>query len=81
MNDLLNTKLLDKLVPGWDKPIQIDQISTGDIVKFTIPQFIKKYPGEYKVAKKKGKYIYLEITNVEGKMEHVGVQEFTIKKV
>jgi hypothetical protein len=32
MNDLLNPALLNKLVPGWDKPLM--QIHAGDTVSF-----------------------------------------------
>jgi hypothetical protein len=34
MNDLLNPALLNKLVPGWDKPLIADTFIAGDTVSF-----------------------------------------------
>lgn len=51
MNDLLNPKLLDKLVPGWDKPKVIDTFTAGEKLQFTSELFSKKYPGKHEVVK------------------------------
>jgi hypothetical protein len=42
MNDLLNPALLNKLVPGWDKPLA-DTFVAGDTVSF-VPGLFSKIP-------------------------------------
>ena len=81
MNDLTNPSLLNKLVPGWDKPIVSDKFTAGDMVKFISDTFKKKYPETYEVALVKGKYTYLKLPNKMGKIENLGVLGIDIKKV
>jgi hypothetical protein len=47
--DLLNPALLNKLVPGWDKPLFADTFA-GDTVSFVPGLFSKKYPGNFEVV-------------------------------
>ena len=72
MNDLLNPALLDKLVPGWDKPVVAEKFSEGDKAAFKDGLFAKKYPGEYKVFKTKGKYTYILVPNKNGGFDNIG---------
>lgn len=82
MNDLLDTKLLNKLVPGWDKPTVADNFIEGDKVKFTLESFSKKYPGVYEVAYMKRKNVFLKMMNPKtSRIEHVGVSSISVKKV
>ena len=82
MNDLLNPKLLNKLVPGWDKPMVTDTFTTGDKAKFTSDLYVKKYPDTYEVKMVKGKYVYLVVPNKRsGKDEVIGFQLIDLKKV
>jgi len=81
MNDLLNPTLLNKLVPGWDKPIVADTFIAGDKAQFVSELFNKKYPGKHEVVTTKGKYVYLKITNPKtGKTENVGFVGTDLKK-
>jgi hypothetical protein len=80
MNDLLNVKLLNKLVPGWDKPIIADVFSPGENVSFKDGAFAKKYPGKYEVSSVKRKYTYLKITNKYGIVENIGFDSTELKK-
>ena len=81
MNDLLNPTLLNKLVPGWDKPVVAEVFTVGDKVTFKDGLFSKKYPGTYEVALQKGKYTYITLVNKLGVKESVGFDstEFTKK--
>jgi len=82
MNDLLNPTLLNKLVPGWDKPMVTDTFTTGDKAQFTSDLFSKKYPGKHDVVMTKGKYVYLKMINAKtGKSENVGFPAINLKKV
>ena len=82
MNDLLNPTLLNKLVPGWDKPIDTETFVKGDKVKLTLDAFSKKYPDTYTVAMVKSKYVYVEMINARsGRMEHMGFPAINLKKV
>ncbi len=82
MNDLLDTKLLNKLVPGWDKPTVADSFTEGDKVKFTVDAFAKKYPGVYEVAYMKRKNVFLKIMNSKtSRIENVGVSAISVEKV
>ena len=81
MNDLLDVKLLNKLVPGWNNPIIPDTFIKGDSVKFVSPAFAKKYPGKFEVVKTARKNVFLKMTNKKGIVEHVGVPNTTITKV
>lgn len=54
MKDLLDVNLLNKLVPGWDKPIVPDVVNVGDTIAFTTELFSKKYPGNHKVVSVRG---------------------------
>ena len=81
MNDLLNVKLLNKLVPGWDKPVIADTFVTGDFVSFTDSIFTKKYPGKFEVTSVKGKYTYIKVINKRtGLTENVGFASTELKK-
>lgn len=82
MNDLLNPKLLDQLVPGWDKPVVAEVFEPGDKVVFKSGPFAKKYPGTYDVRSQKGKYTYITVVNKVGVAENVGFDstELTNKK-
>ena len=81
MNDLLNPSLLNKLVPGWDKPVVAEVFTVGDKVTFKDGLFAKKYPGTYNVSLIKGKYTYITLVNKLGVKESVGFDstEFTKK--
>ena len=81
MNDLLNPTLLNKLVPGWDKPVVAELFTVGDKVSFKDSLFSKKYPGTYDVRLQKGKYTYITLVNKLGVKESVGFDstEFTKK--
>jgi hypothetical protein len=81
MNDLLDPKLLNKLVPGWNNPIIPDTFTKGDSVKFVSPMFAKKHPGNFEVVKTARKNVYLKMTNKKGIVENVGVPSTSIKKV
>ena len=73
MNDLLNTKLLNKLVPGWDKPVIAEVFIKEDKVSFKDGMFAKKYPGIYEVVSSKGKYVYIKLPNKKNNvLENVG---------
>ena len=81
MNDLLNPTLLNKLVPGWDKPVIADTFVTGDLVSFTDGTFAKKYPGKFVVSSTKGKYTYIKVINKRtGLTENVGFASTELKK-
>ena len=81
MNDLLNPTLLNKLVPGWDKPVIADTFVTGDTVSFTDSIFTKKYPGKFVVSSVKGKYTYIKVINKRtGLTENVGFASTELKK-
>ena len=81
MNDLLNPTLLNKLVPGWDKPVVAEVFTVGDKVYFKDSLFSKKYPGTYDVRLQKGKYTYITVVNKLGVASNVGFDstEFTKK--
>jgi hypothetical protein len=81
MNDLLNTTLLNKLVPGWDKPVVAEVFTVGDKVSFKSGLFSKKYPETYDVRLQKGKYTYITLVNKLGVASNVGFDstEFTKK--
>ena len=81
MNDLLNPTLLNKLVPGWDKPVVAETFTVGDKVSFKDGLFSKKYPGTYDVRLQKGKYTYITVVNKLGVASNVGFDstEFTKK--
>ena len=81
MNDLLNPKLLDQLVPGWDKPVVAEVFAPNDKVSFKDGLFSKKYPGTYDVRLQKGKYTYITVVNKLGVASNVGFDstEFTKK--
>jgi hypothetical protein len=81
MNDLLNPALLNKLVPGWDKPLIADTFVAGDTVSFVPGLFSKKYPGNFEVVSVKGKYVYIKVINNRSKLyENVGFEAITFKK-
>lgn len=81
MNDLTNPTLLNKLVPGWDKPVIADTFSPGDTVSFSDGLFAKKYPGKFVVTSTKGKYTYIKVTNKRtGLTENVGFASTELKK-
>lgn len=81
MNDLTNPKLLNKLVPGWDKPVIADTFVSGDLVSFKDGMFAKKYPGKYEVTSTKGKYTYIKVLNKRtGLTENVGFDSTELKK-
>lgn len=80
MNDLLDPKLLDKLVPGWNNPIIPDTFGSDDLVSFTSDLFIKKYPSKYSVVNAKGKYVYLSVPK-NGNFETIGFDALELKKV
>lgn len=80
MNDLLDTKLLDKLVPGWDKPVVAEVFAAGDEASFKDGLFAKKYPGTYKVSGTKGKYTYIQVPNKAGVLENVGFASTELTK-
>ena len=80
MNDLLNPKLLDQLVPGWDKPVIAEVFTPGDKVVFKSGLFAKKYPGTYDVRSTKGKYTYITVINKVGVAENVGFDSTELNK-
>ena len=80
MNDLLNPTLLNKLVPGWDKPVIAETFTTGDKVVFKSGAFAKKYPGTYDVRHQKGKYTYITVVNKVGVAENVGFDSTELTK-
>lgn len=80
MNDLLNPTLLNKLVPGWDKPVIAETFIVGDGVVFKSGLFAKKYPDTYEVKGVKGKYTYISVTNKAGKTEIVGFDSTELTK-
>jgi hypothetical protein len=81
MNDLTNPTLLNKLVPGWDKPVIADTFTAGDLVSFTDSIFTKKYPGKFEVTSVKGKYTYIKVINKRtGLTENVGFASTELKK-
>lgn len=80
MNDLLNPVLLNKLVPGWDKPVIAEVFVAGDKVVFKSGMFAKKYPGTYDVRSQKGKYTYITVTNKVGVAENVGFDSTELTK-
>jgi hypothetical protein len=81
MNDLLDKTLLDKLVPGWDKPVIADTFANGDVVSFMDGFFSKKYPSTYTVDSAKGKYVYIGLPNKMGIIQVIGVIATDLKKV
>lgn len=82
MNDLLNPKLLDQLVPGWNNPKKVEKFVAGDKIKFTSDLFAKKYPGTHDVKSTKGKYVYISIhNNKSGRDEVVGFPLINVAKV
>ena len=80
MNDLLNPVLLNKLVPGWDKPVIAEVFVAGDKVVFKSGAFAKKYPGTYDVRSQKGKYTYITVVNKVGVAENVGFDSTELTK-
>lgn len=80
MNDLLNPTLLNKLVPGWDKPVIAEVFNVGDKVSFKDVLFSKKYPGTYEVKLQKGKYTYITIVNKAGIASNVGFDSTELTK-
>lgn len=80
MNDLLNPVLLNRLVPGWDKPTIADTFVAGDTVSFIDGMFVKKYPGKFDVVSVKGKYVYIKVLNRSGLTETVGFAATELKK-
>jgi hypothetical protein len=80
MNDLLDTALLDKLVPGWDKPIAAETFAPGDKAAFKSGLFAKKYPGTYEVKGQKGKYTYILVANKAGVLESIGFDSTELAK-
>ena len=81
MNDLLNPKLLDQLVPGWDKPVVAEVFGAGDKVVFKDGLFSKKYPDTYEVRQMKGKYTYILVTNAKtGNLESIGFDSTELTK-
>lgn len=81
MNDLLNPVLLNRLVPGWDKPTIADTFVAGDTVSFIDGMFVKKYPGKFDVVSVKGKYVYIKVLNKRsGLTETVGFAATELKK-
>jgi|LauGreDrversion4_2_1035121.scaffolds.fasta_scaffold90313_7 hypothetical protein len=80
MNDLLDPALLDKLVPGWDKPVIAETFVAGDKVAFKSGLFAKKYPGTYDVRSQKGKYTYIALPNKAGVLESVGFDSVELAK-
>jgi hypothetical protein len=81
MNDLLNPVLLNRLVPGWDKPIIADTFIAGDSVSFIDGMFTKKYPGKFDVVSVKGKYVYIKVLNKRtGNTENIGFAATELKK-
>lgn len=80
MNDLLDTNLLDKLVPGWDKPAVAESFVPGDKVSFKEGLFAKKYPSAYEVVHTKGKYTYILVPNKTGNLENVGFDSTELTK-
>lgn len=81
MNDLLNPSLLNKLVPGWDKPVVAEVFTVGDKVTFKDAFFAKKYPGIYDVRLQKGKYTYITLVNKLGVKESVGFDSTELTKI
>ena len=80
MNDLLNPTLLNKLVPGWDKPVVAETFTVGDKVSFKNGLFSKKYPGTYDVRLQKGKYTYITVVNKLGVSSNVGFDSTELMK-
>ena len=80
MNDLLNPALLNKLVPGWDKPVVAETFIAGDKVVFKSGLFAKKYPGTYEVRQTKGKYTYILVANKAGNLESIGFDSTELTK-
>lgn len=80
MNDLLNPVLLNKLVPGWDKPVIAEVFVAGDKVVFKSGMFAKKYPGTYDVRSQKGKYTYITVVNKVGVAENIGFDSTELTK-
>lgn len=80
MNDLLNPTLLNKLVPGWDKPVVAETFTVGDKVSFKNGLFSKKYPGIYDVRLQKGKYTYITVVNKLGVASNVGFDSTELTK-
>lgn len=80
MNDLLNPTLLNKLVPGWDKPVVAEVFTVGDKVSFKDGLFSKKYPGTYDVRLQKGKYTYITVVNKLGVASNVGFDSTELMK-
>ena len=80
MNDLLNPVLLNKLVPGWDKPVIAEVFVAGDKVVFKSGAFAKKYPGTYDVRSQKGKYTYITVVNKVGVAENIGFDSTELTK-
>ena len=80
MNDLLNPTLLNKLVPGWDKPVIAEVFTVGDKVTFKDGLFAKKYPGTYVVRIQKGKYTYITVVNKLGVASNVGFDSTELMK-
>jgi hypothetical protein len=81
MNDLLNPSLLNKLVPGWDKPVVAEVFTVGDKVTFKDAFFAKKYPGTYDIRLQKGKYTYITLVNKLGVKESVGFDSTELTKI
>lgn len=80
MNDLLNPALLNKLVPGWDKPVVAETFIAGDKVVFKSGLFAKKYPGTYEARQTKGKYTYILVANKAGNLESIGFDSTELTK-
>jgi hypothetical protein len=77
--ELLKPKVMDKLVPGWDKP-KVVNISVGDNVLFADDFMAKRYPDKYKVELIKGKFAYLKVPKKGGGTETVGFQLHSVEK-
>ena len=69
---LLDTKTLTKLWKGWNTEIKKNEFKDGDVVKFTSPIFIKKYSGKFTVVKVAKKYVYIKVTDKNGRASNVG---------
>lgn len=81
--DLLKPSVMDKLVPGWDKPAPVDELSPGDKVKFKEAIFVKKYPDMYEVHSVKKTTVYLKVsrnTPQGTKVEIIGFPKYTLEK-
>ena len=75
-------EILDKLVPGWDKPKEVI-IAKGDTVKMSEPAFAKKYPAEYEVIDVRKTNVFIKVPKKGSttEFENIGFPKYALEPV